>query len=104
MRLKLALGSLPKERRFSCIKFCQLDGHYLFQVSPIPHILQPLFPISSWSQDDLARDQRLQLETELRERGLLANEYAVSQVLAAPPPSVHRPDQRSTIGLGTKTN
>ena len=73
----------------------------LFQVAPTPHILQPLFPISSWSQDDLARDQRLLLEQELRERGLLDNEYAVSQVLAVAPPSVHRPDQRSTIGLGT---
>lgn len=90
--------------RFSCINFYQNDGYNLFQAAPSPHILQPLFPISSWSQDDLARDQRLQLETELRERGLLANEYAVSQVLAAPPPSVHRPDQRSTIGLGTKNN
>ena len=70
-------------------------------MAPTPHILQPLFPISSWSQDDLARDQRLVLEQELRTRGLLDNEYAVSQVLAPQPPSLHRPDMRSTIGLGT---
>ena len=74
----------------------------MFQVNSIPPILQPLFPISSWSQDDLARDQRLLLEQELRERGLLNNEYAVSQVLAVQPPSVPRPDMRSTIGLGSR--
>ena len=75
------------------------QSRFMFQVDSIPPILQPLFPISSWSQDDLARDQRLLLEQELRERGLLGNQHAVEQILKLAPPSLPRPDQRSQLQL-----
>ena len=65
-------------------------------------MLAPMFPIHSWSQDDLSRDQRLVLEQELRDRGLLDNEYAIKQILSVSPPSQHRPDARSTLTMGTK--
>ena len=66
--------------------------------------LAPLYSINSWSQDDLSRDQRLVLEQELRERGLLDNEYAIQQILNLEPPTLHRPDAKSTITLGTRNN
>ena len=36
-------------------------------------VLTHLFPINSWSQDDISKDQRVLLEQELRERGLINN-------------------------------
>ena len=57
-------------------------------------------PLFSWSEAELGRDQRTQLEAELRARGLLGNEYAVQQILGLAPPSQHRPDMRSAINLG----
>ena len=65
-------------------------------------ILTPMFPISTWNQDDLSRDQRLVLEQELRERGLLDNEYAIKQILSVDPPTQPRPDTKSTLTLGLK--
>ena len=65
-------------------------------------LLAPLFHINSWSQADLARDQRLVIEQELRERGLLSNQYALQQILQAGPPTRPRKDLRSTIAIGKK--
>ena len=65
-------------------------------------ILAPLFHINSWSQADLARDQRLVIEQELRERGLLRNEYALQQILNTGPPTRPRRDVLSTIAIGKK--
>ena len=65
-------------------------------------ILAPLFHINSWSQADLARDQRLVIEQELRERGLLSNEYALQQILNTGPPTRPRRDVLSTIAIGKK--
>ena len=39
--------------------------------------LAPLFPQFSWSEEQMGRDQRRTLEQELRNRGLLANQYAI---------------------------
>ena len=57
-------------------------------------------PLFSWSEAELGRDQRTQLEAELRARGLLGNEYAVQHILGLAPPTHHRPDMRSAINLG----
>ena len=65
-------------------------------------ILAPLFHINSWSQADLAKDQRLVIEQELRERGLLSNEYALQQILNTGPPTRPRRDVLSTIAIGKK--
>ena len=65
-------------------------------------VLAPLFPITSWSQDDISKDQRVLLEQELRERGLLNNEYAMKQILTLAPPTNPRKDTKSTIVLGKK--
>ena len=40
-------------------------------------ILQPLFPQPSYTADQISKDQRISLENELRERGLLSNKYAI---------------------------
>ena len=63
-------------------------------------ILAPLFSINSWTDEDLSRDQRLVIEQELRERGLLSNEYALQQILGTAPPSLPRKDALSTINIG----
>ena len=63
-------------------------------------ILAPLFSINSWTEDDLSRDQRLVIEQELRERGLLSNEYALKQILNTAPPTLPRRDVTSTISVG----
>ena len=65
-------------------------------------VLTPLFPINSWSQDDMAKDQRLLLEQELRDRGLLNNDYAMKQILTLEPPTNPRKDTKSTIVLGKR--
>ena len=59
-------------------------------------VLTPLFPINSWSQDDISKDQRVMLEQELRDRGLLNNEYAMKQIQTLDPPTNHRKDTKST--------
>ena len=66
-------------------------------------VLTPLFPINSWSQDDISKDQRVSLEQELRERGLLNNQYAMKQILSLDPPSNPRKDMKSTIVLGKRS-
>ena len=45
----------------------------------------PLFPINSWTDAEVSKDQRSQLERELRDRGLLNNVYAIKQILAQEP-------------------
>ena len=65
-------------------------------------VLTPLFPINSWSQDDISKDQRVLLEQELRERGLINNEYAMKQIQSLDPPTNPRKDTKSTIVLGKR--
>ena len=47
----------------------------------------------------MSRDQRSQLERELRDRGLLNNVHAIRQILALEPATIPRPDTRSTVAL-----
>ena len=55
-------------------------------------------PIPS-KYDQVSRDQRSQLERELRDRGLLNNVHAIRQILALEPATIPRPDTRSTVAL-----
>ena len=59
----------------------------------------PLFPINSWTDEEVGKDQRSQLERELRDRGLLNNVYAIKQILAQEPATLTRPDTRSSLAL-----
>ena len=59
----------------------------------------PLFPINSWTDEEVGKDQRSQLERELRDRGLLNNVYAIKQILAQEPATLPRPDTRSSLAL-----
>ena len=65
-------------------------------------LLAPLFSLNSWTEDDLSRDQRLVIEQELRERGLLSNEHALKHILNTKPPTIPRRDLASTINIGQR--
>ena len=66
---------------------------------PLRQMHDPLFPINCWTDEEVSKDQRSQLERELRDRGLLNNVYAIKQILAQEPATIPRPDTRSSLAL-----
>ena len=73
--------------------------HRLGQTKASPSILDPLFPINSWTDEEVGKDQRTLLERELRDRGLLNNVYAIQRILSLEPATAPRPDTRSSLPL-----
>ena len=66
---------------------------------PLRQMHDPLFPINSWTDEEVGKDQRSKLERELRDRGLLNNVYAIKHILAQEPATLPRPDTRSSLAL-----
>ena len=104
-RRRLGVHIMPADKT-RLIQLTEAAQGKIYQPGSINHeassVLTPLFPINSWSQDDISKDQRVLLEQELRERGLLNNEYAMKQILTLAPPTNPRKDTKSTIVLGKK--
>ncbi len=67
---------------------------------PDPPLQRPLFPIHGFSAERVASDPRVRLEEALRRVGLHESEYARRVMASMPPPTLPRPDQRSSLFQG----
>ena len=86
---------------FATTRVTQPTKSYLSRLDTRPHrpLLAPLFPITSWTCEQVEVDQRLQLENSLRAQGLLRSDYARLQIKQTEPPGRPRRDVVSTIKI-----
>lgn len=67
---------------------------------PSSILQRPLFPLHSYSAQQVTSDPRVRLEEALRHAGLHRSEYARQVLASVQPPTAPRPDQKSSLFQG----